>query len=100
MDYKGILSKMSLSDKIALCSGADFWLTKSFEKYGIPALMVADGPHGLCKQENAVVPSASNNVPVNEHETFKPTLIITPKSEKCLILVKILQVILHLTSWY
>lgn len=53
MDYKHILSKMSLAEKIALCSGADFWHTKAFSKYDIPALMVADGPHGLRKQEDA-----------------------------------------------
>ena len=28
--------------------------------------------------EHSVIPSASNNVPVTEHETFKPTLITTP----------------------
>lgn len=28
--------------------------------------------------EHPVIPSASNNVPVTEHETFKPTLITTP----------------------
>ena len=31
-----------------------------------------------------VVPSASNNVPVREHEQFKPTLIITPSGKKVL----------------
>jgi beta-glucosidase len=48
-----ILSKMSLEDKVALCSGKDFWHTKGFEKYGIPGIMVCDGPHGLRKQEDA-----------------------------------------------
>lgn len=47
-----ILGKMSLEDKIALCSGADFWRTKTFEKYGIRSLFMCDGPHGLRKQEN------------------------------------------------
>ena len=31
-----------------------------------------------------VVPSASNNVPVTEHETFKPKLIVTPSGKKVL----------------
>ena len=48
-----ILSKMSLEDKVALCSGKDFWHTKDFEKYGIPSIMLCDGPHGLRKQEDA-----------------------------------------------
>ena len=47
-----ILTQMSLEDKIALCSGADFWRTKTFDKYGIPSLFMCDGPHGLRKQEN------------------------------------------------
>lgn len=40
MDVEKILQSMSLEDKIALCSGADFWTTKAFEKYGIPALFM------------------------------------------------------------
>ncbi len=44
---------MTLEDKIALCSGADFWQTKAYEKYGIPSVFLCDGPHGLRKQENA-----------------------------------------------
>ena len=32
----------------------------------------------------AVVPSASNNVPITEHETFKPKLITTPSGAKVL----------------
>ena len=48
---KKILTQMSLEEKIALCSGATFWETKAYEKYGIPALFMCDGPHGLRKQE-------------------------------------------------
>lgn len=44
---------MTLEDKISLCSGADTWHTKKMEKYGIPSIMMADGPHGLRKQLNA-----------------------------------------------
>lgn len=51
-DVKTILVEMTLEDKIALCSGADFWKTKTYEKYGIPAMFMCDGPHGLRKQEN------------------------------------------------
>ncbi len=48
-----VLESMSLEDKIALCSGANFWETKKYEKYRIPSLFMCDGPHGLRKQENA-----------------------------------------------
>ena len=46
------IPKMTLEEKIALGSGRDFWHTKAMEAYGIPSLMVADGPHGLRKQED------------------------------------------------
>lgn len=49
---KEILSRMSVKDKIALCSGKDFWHTKDFEQYGIEETMMCDGPSGLRKQEN------------------------------------------------
>ena len=51
MDTKAALCKMTLEDKIALCSGASFWETKSYEKYRIPSMFMCDGPHGLRKQE-------------------------------------------------
>lgn len=48
---KELVSKMTLEEKAAMCSGADFWHTESVERLGIPAVMVSDGPHGLRKQE-------------------------------------------------
>ena len=47
MNIKEIISKMTLEDKISLCTGADFWRTKAMEQYGIPSISVSDGPHGL-----------------------------------------------------
>ncbi len=52
MDIEKILKEMTLEDKIALCSGENFWETKKYEAYGIPSLFMCDGPHGLRKQEN------------------------------------------------
>ena len=53
MDIEKILQQMTLEDKIALCSGENFWETKKYEKYGMPSLFMCDGPHGLRKQEDA-----------------------------------------------
>ena len=50
---KEIISQMTLEEKASLCSGQDFWHLKGVERLGIPAVMVADGPHGLRKQEEA-----------------------------------------------
>lgn len=52
MEIEKILNQMTLEDKIALCSGANFWQTKKYEQYGIPSLFMCDGPHGLRKQED------------------------------------------------
>lgn len=49
-DIKNIVAQMSLTEKAGLCSGASFWYTKAVQRLGVPAVMVADGPHGLRKQ--------------------------------------------------
>ncbi len=46
-----IIRQMTLEEKAGLCSGFDFWHTKAVERLGIPSVMVADGPHGLRKQD-------------------------------------------------
>lgn len=53
MGLEQAVAQMTLEEKIALCSGADFWHTKAMERYGIPTMMMCDGPHGLRKQEDA-----------------------------------------------
>ena len=77
MDIENILRKMTLEDKIALCSGADFWRTKAFEPYSIPDLFMCDGPHGLRKQEDA-----SDMLGVNKSRpaTCFPTAVTTAGS--------------------
>lgn len=51
MKHIDIISKMTLEEKIAFCSGKSFWETRDFEHHGIPSLFLSDGPHGLRKQE-------------------------------------------------
>lgn len=51
MDVKKLVSEMTLEEKAGMCSGKDFWHTKSVERLGIPSVMVSDGPHGLRKQD-------------------------------------------------
>jgi len=50
MKYSQLISKMSLEEKASLCSGGDFWHTKSIDRLGVPSMMLTDGPHGLRKQ--------------------------------------------------
>lgn len=74
MDSKEILCKLSLQEKIALCSGADFWHTKDLSEYGLPAMMMCDGPHGLRCQKNESDMLGINNA---EPATCFPTAALT-----------------------
>lgn len=42
MDIKALVSRMTLEEKAGLCSGLDFWHTKSVERLGVPSVMVSD----------------------------------------------------------
>ena len=42
-----ILARMNLKEKIAFCTGVDFWHTKALPEYHVPQMMMSDGPHGL-----------------------------------------------------
>lgn len=53
MDIKKIISRMTLEEKITFCTGGDFWHTKAMPQYGVPAIMMSDGPHGLRCQTDA-----------------------------------------------
>ncbi|MBR5595812.1 MAG: glycoside hydrolase family 3 C-terminal domain-containing protein [Lachnospiraceae bacterium] len=55
---------MTLEDKVALGSGKDFWHTKEMPQYGLQAMMMADGPHGLRKQpEEADMLGINDSIP-------------------------------------
>lgn len=47
MNIKETIRQMSLEEKIAFCTGADFWHTKALPKHGVDSIMMSDGPHGL-----------------------------------------------------
>ncbi|KQT02070.1 beta-glucosidase [Cellulomonas sp. Leaf395] len=49
-DVEHVLAQLTLQEKASLTSGSDFWHTQGVERVGVPAVMVADGPHGLRKQ--------------------------------------------------
>ncbi|MGN0753788.1 MAG: glycoside hydrolase family 3 C-terminal domain-containing protein, partial [Aristaeellaceae bacterium] len=59
-----VCTAMSLREKIAFCTGGDFWRTKQLEQYGIPSVMMADGPHGLrCQAGKADMVGVNNSLP-------------------------------------
>ncbi|GAA2398175.1 glycosyl hydrolase [Catellatospora methionotrophica] len=45
-----VVASMTLAEKAALCAGRDFWSLYGVPRLGVPALLVADGPHGLRKE--------------------------------------------------
>lgn len=77
MKYQDIIEKMTLEDKVALCSGKDFWHTKDMAQYDLPSIMMCDGPHGLRKQEaEADMLGVNASVPA----TCFPTAVTTGSS--------------------
>lgn len=47
----GTAAALSLAEKASLTTGASFWRTANLAGHGIPSIMMADGPHGLRKQD-------------------------------------------------
>ena len=74
MNIEQTLKQMTLEDKVALGSGKDFWHTKAMPQYGIEAIMMADGPHGLRKQ-----PEEADMLGINDsvEATSFPTAVLS-----------------------
>ena len=88
--YTELLERMSLDEKIKLCEGADFWHTRAFPKYDIPAVMMCDGPHGLRRQS-----VSADNLGINESvpAVCFPTAVLSACSFDTELLSKIGQAI-------
>src|SRR5689334_18674150 len=41
---------LTLAEQVALTAGHDYWHLVEVPRLGVPAILVADGPHGLRKQ--------------------------------------------------
>ena len=74
MNGEDILCKLTLKEKIALCSGRDYWHTKDLSAYGLPSMMMSDGPHGLRCQKSGTDMLGMNR---SEPATCFPTAALT-----------------------
>ena len=59
--YKDIINRMSLEEKALMMSGKNTWQTQDFPQYGIPSMMMSDGPHGMRTQP----PEAGDHLGIN-----------------------------------
>jgi len=53
LDTAALLTELTLAEKAALCTGADFWTSTEVRRDDtvlVPAVMLTDGPHGVRKQ--------------------------------------------------
>lgn len=77
MKYKDIIEKLSIDQKCALLSGKTTWKTQEYQKQGVPAMWLSDGPNGLRKQAGA-----SDHLGLNPSEpaTCFPTSATTANS--------------------
>lgn len=74
MKYQDIISKLTLQEKINLCTGKDFWHMNGVSRLGIPSICVTDGPHGLRKKiENSSGMSLNTSVPTTCFPTAATT---------------------------
>ncbi|GEQ71689.1 hypothetical protein JCM33374_g5375 [Metschnikowia sp. JCM 33374] len=47
IDVENVLSELTLTEKIGLISGIDFWHTYAVKRLGVPSVRVSDGPNGV-----------------------------------------------------
>lgn len=73
IDTKNILSKLTLEEKCALCSGIDFWKTTPLKAHGVPSVVMSDGPHGLRKEK--ATGDVGNVMQESEKSTCFPTAV-------------------------
>lgn len=74
---EALLRKLSLKEKIRLCTGGDFWHTRAIPGKDIPGVMVSDGPHGVrCQEGKGDMLGLNNSLPA----TCFPTAVTSSAS--------------------
>ncbi len=72
----GLLSQLTIDEKISLLSGSDNWHTAPIERLGIPAMKVTDGPNGARGDSMASgTPAVCIPAAVSLAATFDPSIV-------------------------
>ena len=50
---KEIIKKMTLHQKVMLCTGKNSWRTRDYEELGIPSILMSDGTNGVRFQKGS-----------------------------------------------
>ncbi len=80
-EFKSIIKKLSLNEKILLCLGADNWRTHPVPRLNIPSIKMADGPHGArvvydgMEEENKSMPATAFPTGSALAATWNPSLV-------------------------
>src|SRR5690625_838668 len=53
LPYADVIAELTVEEKVAITSGANFWNTTPIPRLGVPSVMLTDGPHGVRKQGGA-----------------------------------------------
>ena len=62
LKYESIIRRMSIEEKALMMSGKNKWETVDYPQYGIPSIMMSDGPHGMRTQK----PGAGDHLGLEE----------------------------------
>ena len=59
----GLVEKLTLAEKAALCVGESFWAMRGVERLGVPSIVLTDGPHGVRRQPAEDDPGLTGSAP-------------------------------------
>lgn len=51
LKYESVIRRMTLEEKALMMSGKNTWQSVDYPQYGIPSIMMSDGPHGMRTQD-------------------------------------------------
>lgn len=86
-NIESIVSKLTLEEKCALCSGITNWRTTPIASQDIPSIFVADGPHGMRREKTTT--DVANVMQESEPSTCFPTAVTLASSWDVSLLAKV-----------